>query len=361
MRRNVRLNPELKLDRILGLFAHYVRNDARSESMQAQALIARMLSQHTPDEVVQAIGAGWRANSGFPGALEKFQVIWREITNSRPEFSGRSLKEALDAAGDPEEEAPRHDATGAPPPWARHSRVRRGARPGTTGAPSVPMWQPDPRAGGRIDEKAGFADKNYCLRAIFERTAEDMMSGSPLLLTTFWTFDGVFGRGHLTAFASDGALGYGGEVAEAWVATGDQPAKAVFASVAGVPGKALLVRLVGVDMADLNDGFWLDYSGNTPWDDKAFTKSAATLVALAEEKLGRGAPGRPRRISGSFYCGECQRSIPLKDGLMPAACPFCDDDLQAFRDLPAEVGLVESRFEKAWKSKRNGRSRFRRT
>jgi len=349
-----RSNPDVKLERLLGLLAHYVRNtDAPGEVKQAHDVALRMLVQHTPDEVIQVLAAGWQANGAFPGAREKFQVLWNEVVGSRPEYSGRSLEEALEADSDIED-AGRRRHTGTPPPWAGRGRSFRSARRGATSAKAdLPPWQADPRGGSRVNEKAGYGDKNFCRREIFERAAEDLAAGSPTLLTTFWTFDGELGRGSLEAFASEGSLGFGGMVAEAWLATGDYKAKAVFASVAGVPGKALLVRLLGGDVANVSEGLWLDYSGVTPWDDPAFARSAATLVALAEEKLGRGSSARPRRVSGTFYCAECQRSIPLTDGVMPDLCPFCDCDLRAFKELPAELGRVEGGFEKAWSTRRN--------
>lgn len=239
--------------------------------------------------------------------------------------------------------------TGTPPPWASRGRSRRPAAPEET-----PAWQTEERSSNRINEDLEYADKNYCLRAIYRRSVAD---GGLLLRATFWTFDGQFSRGVLTAFCSEPALGYAGGVAHEWTSSGGSPyqVKAVFATFAGIPNKALLVRILNADVADVSDGLWIDFAGpnQNPWNDQTFLRSARTLVELAEEKAGVAKTGRPKRVSGSFYCAECQRKIPLEGGVLPAACEFCDADLRQFKDWPSES--EHEGFEKAWSKRRNAK------
>ena len=356
MLRRARTNPEVKMDRLLGLLAHCVRNvETASESRQGCDRAAKMLMSHSPDEVVQALAAGWRANGSFPGALEKFRSIWREVSGSRPEFAGRSLDDVIAMGSEQDTEEVfklrrRGESPVAMSPQAARWRQHKEARE----KEPLPPWQTDQRSShNKVNEAAGFADKNYCLREIYRRSIN---AGGMLLRVTFWTFDGTFQRGFFTAFCSESELGYGGMAADAWVGSGENPyrVKAVFATVAGVPGKALLVRLIGADVADVSDGLWIEFldQNENPLNDPAFMRSATTLVALAEERLG-ASPGRPRRVSGSFHCGECQRRIQLEGGAMPAACQFCDADLRQFKDWPLEFERSEVSFEKAWQRRRN--------
>ncbi len=233
-----------------------------------------------------------------------------------------------------------------PPPWAR---ARRPSTPEET-----PAWQTDERSSSKINEELEYADKNFCLRAIHRRSLAD---GGLLLRVTFWTFDGHFSRGVLTAFCSESALGYAGGVVHEWTSSGGSPyqVKAVFATFAGIPNKALLVRILNTDVADVSDGLWIDFAGpnQNPWNDPAFLKSARSLVVVAEEKAGVAKTGRPKRVSGSFYCAECQRKIPLEGGELPAACEFCDADLRQFKDWPGELEREETGFEKAWSKRKN--------
>lgn len=350
-----RRNPNLKLDRILGLLAHCVRNaDSPTEARQGCELATRMLSQHAPDDVVRVLGAAWQQHSGFPGGPQKLRLVWDDVTRGRPEFSARSFDEVADVGSGAGQEADDHGfrrrserATVTPPPWARHSKFTRRTEP-TDRQEEAPPWQTDKKARShRIDESAGFANKNYCLREIHRKALED---GGPLLLVTFMTFDGEFGRGGLVAYSSESALGFGGKATEAWVGSGPLPyeAKAVFATFAGIPQKALLVRLLGADVADVSDGLWLDYHGDSPWSDRSFEQAAAALVASAEDRLGIVRPERPRRVSGAFYCGECQRKIQVEGGVMPAACGFCDADLRRFKDWPRELERVEASLGRVW-------------
>lgn len=348
MRRR-RANPEVSLSRILGLFAHCVRNvDSPAEAQQACRLATSILKKHSPDEVVRAMAAGWKENAKVPGASDKFRSIWRDVVAGRPEFAGRMFDEVV-ALGDEGDAADEpwfmRGSQGAPPPWAARWQSRR-QRQARQESP-LPPWQTDPRGGGSIDVSAGFGSKNYCLHAIYERASRD---APPLLLTTFWTFDGSFGRGSLTAYASEKTLGYGGEVAEKWVGAGDNPydIKLVFATVAGVPGQALLVRLLGSDVADVSDGLWVPHDGQSPWSDPNFVRYATALVAMAEDALEQRVGDRPRRVGGAFYCQECRRKIELEDGFLPDACSFCDLDLRAFRELPLGAQQAEEGFGKAW-------------
>lgn len=354
------VNPEVSLSRILGLFAHCIRNtDSPAEAQQACRVAAATLRKHTPDEVLRAMAAGWKENANFPGAGDRLRSIWRGVASGRPEFTGRSFEEAIALAEEEQPDEPwfrRGGASGAQggssPPWAARwqSRRQRQAKESTP-----PPWQTDPRGGSSINATAGFGDKNYCLREIYERATRDT---PPLLLVTFWTFDGTFGRGSLTAYASEKTLGHGGMVAEKWVGSGDSPyeSKLVFATVAGVPGQALVVRLLGSDVADISDGLWVPYEGQAPWSDPAFVRYAVALVTMAEDALEQRAGDRPRRVGGAFYCRECKRRLELEGGLLPDACSFCDLDLRAFKELPLEAQRVEEGFGKAWGLRRNPRS-----
>lgn len=291
---------------------------------------------------------------------EAAEAKFKEVTAAYEVLSDPERREQYDQYGDVAEQSFRfrkrgEKPAGTPPPWASRGRSRRPATPEET-----PAWQTDERAtSNRVNEDLEYADKNFCLRAIYRRSVAD---GGLLLRATFWTFDGHFGRGVLTAFCSEPAVGYAGGVAHEWTSSGGNPyqVKAVFATFAGIPNKALLVRILNTDVADVSDGLWIDYAGpnQNPWNDPSFLKSARTLVELAEEKAGVAKSGRPKRVSGAFYCAECQRKIPLEHGVLPAACEFCDADLRQFKDWPKESEREGAGFEKAWSKRRTNPRRY---
>jgi curved DNA-binding protein CbpA len=332
----------------------------------------------TPRDYYEALGVSKTASlDEIKSAYRQCVKTYHPDRNKDPEAPARfrACTEAYETLSDPERRAhyDQHGQAGTAfgvPHGPRQGVPRRPLRrPAPT---EIPPWQPDKRSlRNTINEAAGFADKNFCLRAIYD---ESLRLGGELLAVYFWAFDGAFGRASFEAYCSVPALGFGGKVLEGYNGSGPSPyaTKAVFATIRGFPGRALLVRLLGDDVADVDEGLWIAYDSPNmnPWNDPAFTRKATILVQLAEERedylasaAGAAVRGRrpSRRVSETgfeFFCPECSRRIMVAEGgVLPDVCEFCEFDLRPFRHWPSEISELEPGFGKLRRRNRGRRSR----
>lgn len=346
-------------------------------------------SKRNPRDYYEILGVARTATpQEIKAAYHRCAKDFHPDRNKDPKAPARFMEcdEAYKTLSDPERrEAYDRHGSGAPG-FVFGSRARHGGGTVHGRAPlrrpvapkDVPAWQPDKRSlRNMINEAAGFVDKNFCLRAIHD---ESIKLGGELWLVTLYAFTGTRGRATLQVFCSEPALGFAGKVMEAYDSGVDPsvtsaqpqtPTKAVFAAVAGFPGRALLIRLLGDDVADVYDGLWLEYSTANPWGDAAFVRKATILVQLAEERLeqlqrsaadasshARRPVRRPVSSGVEFFCPECSRRIVVAEGgVLPDACSFCELDLRPFRYWPTDLGELEPGFGRL--RRRNSRGRMR--
>jgi len=250
---------ESRDNRVLGLLAHCVRNLETHEAQAGCNVVVNLLSQRAPDEIVDVLRDAWAELGRFDKARERFGQVWEAVAKRVPGLARRSLYEAISG---PVRSTPRPRM----PSYAeRAPRVR-------------PPWQTDERSSNdEIRDGSDFRDVLYCMRAIYDRSVE---MGGERRRVTFWAHDGSYNRGVFTAFCSDVALGFGGEVMDKWNSD-DYATKAVFATFEDDP-RVLVVRMLGEDVSQ--DEAWFEHESfnMNPFNDRAFEREMRTLIADAE-------------------------------------------------------------------------------
>ena len=274
-------------NRVLGLLAHCVRNLEPHEAQTGCNVVVNLLSQRTPDEIVAALKEAWAELGRFDKARERFAQVWEAVAKRVPGLATRSLDETI------------RTARSTP----RRTRSYEDEEPRYR-----PPWQTDERAcHSDINETSGFRNVLYCMRAIYDRSVE---LGDERRRVTFWAHDGSYSRGVFTAFCSDAALGFGGEVMEKWNSEGANPyaTKAVFATFDDDKQQVLLVRMLGRDVT--SDNVWLAHESfnRNPFNDHAFEEDVRALIADAEAtpKRRRNSDERLRGLEREAARGDPQ-------------------------------------------------------